>query len=62
MKRFKFGFEPSEDVPNAWREVPKNLLEENPFIFGSLEELEFRGKNGVENWVRIMLENRNLAM
>lgn len=61
MRKFKFGFVSSKkDVPNAWREVPIHRLEENPFVFGSLEEIEFRGKNGVENWVRIMLENENL--
>jgi len=40
--------------------IPREFLEQNPLVFGNLEKIQFDGEIGVENWIRIALENRNL--
>lgn len=57
MRKFKFGLESNSF---AWNKIPTKMLEQNPFVFGNLEEIEFIGREGASNWVRVMLENRNL--
>lgn len=40
--------------------IPTEFLEQNPLAFGNLDEINFFGRHGIENWVQMMLKNPNL--